>query len=179
MNVQMTASSGAKVASWAGVIGIVIGAAFILFVPKPTTASVFAMKKKQEATIQSQADRAQSEFKDSQKEVVARTWSGGAEDVGPGALNEMNALATKYKVKLSGFRPERPTQDSGLDFLPFSVTATGAYLDLLNFVKAIENPDNKLAVDSLQIASSEANSDQVIGTIGITAYQVSQETQHV
>lgn len=172
MKQNISTEMGLKIATWLGILGIIVGAAFLLFLPKPSTASIVAMQKQQEAQIQGRAEDAQDDFDIAKEKVVGLTWKGGAEQVGPGALQSMNALATKYRVKLSGFRPSRTAQASGLDLLPFSVTATGSYPDLLNFVKAIENPDNKLAVDSLQIASSEANSDQVIATVGITAYRV-------
>jgi Tfp pilus assembly protein PilO len=179
MKQNISAEMGARIAMWIGILGIIAGAAFIFLVPRPTAASIRATQKQKEGQAQLRAAQAKKDFGAAHSKVVARTWSGGAEQVGPGALQSMNALAAKHRVKLSGFRPERSSQVSGLDFLPYSVTATGAYLDLVNFVRAIENPDTKLAVDSLQIASSEANSDQVIATIGITAYRVAEEAKHV
>jgi hypothetical protein len=179
MKKDLSAEMGAKIAAWIGAIGMILGAAFILFFPKPSTKALFDTQERQEQQIQRDADKAQEDFKAAQAKVAALSWSGGAEQVGPGALQAMNALAAKFKVTLSGFRPARTSQASGLDLLPYSVTATGAYPDVVNFVQAIENPDNRLAVDSIQIASSEANGDQVIATIGITAYRVSQERKHV
>ncbi len=179
MKANVSAEMGTRIALWIGVLGIVAGVAFLALVPKPNTALIYAKQKAQEQKILVQGVKTQKEYDDLHATVAKQTWNGGAQDVGPGALQSMNALATKYRVKLSGFRPERTTQASSLNLLPYSVTATGGYTDVLGFVKAIENPDNKLAVDSIQIASSEANTDQVIATIGITAYQVSDEAKHV
>ena len=179
MKANLSAEMGARIALWIGILGIAAGVCFIALIPKPSTALVYAKQKAQEQKILAQSAKAQKDYDNLHKTLVTRTWSGGAQNVGPGALQAMNALATKYRVKLSGFRPERTTQASSLNLLPYSVTATGGYTDVLGFVKAIENPDNKLAVDSIQIASSEANTDQVIATIGITAYQVSDEAKHV
>jgi Tfp pilus assembly protein PilO len=175
---NISGEMGVKIATWLGIIGMLAGIALILLFPKPSQASVRATQRSQETKIKIGAEQANKDLATAKTQVDAHIWSGGAEAVGPGTLQVMNSLATKYKVKLSGFRPERTTNASGLDMLPYSVTATGAYLDVLNFAKAIENPDNKLAVDSLQVASSEANSDQVIATIGITAYRVREETKH-
>ncbi len=178
MKQNISTEMGVKIATWLGVIGILAGIALLLLLPKPSARDAFLKQKEQEKQIQSDADRSQTDFAAAKAKVVAETWNGGAETVGPGALAVMNTLATKNRVQLSGFRPERTSQTAGLDFLPYSVTATGAYLDVLSFVKAIENPQNKLAVDSLQIASSEANTDQVIATIGLTAYRVTEVAKH-
>jgi len=178
MKVNISSEMGVRIATWLGIIGMLAGIALILAFPKPSIASVNAYQRSQQTKINIGVEQANKDLATAKAKVDAHAWSGGAEGVGPGALQAMNSLATKYKVKLSGFRPERPTKASGLDMLPYSVTATGAYLDVLNFAKAIENPDTKLAVDSLQVASSQANSDQVIATIGITAYRVSEETNH-
>ena len=175
---NISAEMGVKIAMWVGIIGMLAGIALVLFLPKPSLASIQANQKRQEADIQVRAAQARKDFDAAETKVKKRVWSGGAEEVGPGALKAMNGLAAKYRVKLSGFRPERTTQTAGLDLLPYSVTATGAYLDVLTFAKAIESPDNKLAVDSLQIASSEANSDQVIAMIGLTAYRVTGVAKH-
>jgi len=169
---------GVRIATWLGVIGILVGIALLLLMPKPTAKDALVKQREQERNIQANAARTEKDFEVAKAKVASETWSGGTQGVGPGALAAINKLATKYRVQLSGFRPERPSQASGLDLLPYSVTATGAFLDVLNFVKAIENPDNKLAVDSLQIASSEANSDQVIATIGLNAYLVTEAPKH-
>lgn len=178
MKQNISTEMGVKIATWLGVLGIIAGIALLFLLPKPNAHEAFVRQKEQERNIQASADKSQKEFEAAKVTVVAQTWNGGAETVGPGALAVMNTLATKNRVQLSGFRPERTSQASGLDLLPYSVTATGAYLDVLNFVKAIENPQNKLAVDSLQIASSEANSDQVIATVGLTAYRVTEVAKH-
>ena len=178
MKNNITAETGTRIAMWLGILGMIAGVAILFLFPKPTVQSVLTAKKHRETDIKIKAEQASKDFATAKTKVDAQTWTGNAEEVGPGSLAAMNTLATKYKVKLSGFRPERTSQAGGLDLLPYSVTATGGFMDVLNFAKAIENPTNKLAVDSLQIASSEASSDQVIANIGLTAYRVSEETKH-
>ena len=152
---------------------IIVGTvAFVMFVPRPNAKSVASSRKTKERAIITDVDTSRKAFAASQALVVASTWTGPAEKIGPGALTAMNALATQHKVKLSGFRPERVSQSAGLELDPYTVTAEGAFPDVLNFAKAIENGDTKLCVDTIQIASSAANGDQVSANIGITAYRV-------
>ena len=152
---------------------IILGSlAFSFLVPKPDAKSVIATRKEQQKKIFDEVDDSRKAFTASQARVVTETWTGSAAKIGPGALTAMNALATQHKVKLSGFRPERVSQAAGLELDPYTVTAEGSYPDVVNFTKAIEDPNTKLCVDSVQIASADANGDSVAANIGITAYRV-------
>lgn len=152
---------------------IILGSlAFAFVVPKPDVTKVASAREAEQKKIFNQVDQSRQEFAASRAKVVTATWTGTAEKIGPGALTAMNALAAKYKVKLSGFRPERVSQASGLELDPYTVTAEGSYPDVVNFTKAIEDPNTKLCVDSIQISSSDANGDAVAANIGITAYRV-------
>ncbi len=154
---------------------IILGSlAFAFAVPRPDAKKVTAERNAEQKKIFSQVDDSRKEFVASHAKVVTATWTGTAEKIGPGALTAMNTLAAKYKVKLSGFRPERVSQASGLELDPYTVTAEGSFPSVVNFTKAIEDPNTKLCVDSIQISSSDANGDSVAANIGITAYRVIQ-----
>lgn len=152
---------------------IILGSlTFIFAVPQPDAKKVTVARNAEQKKIFNQADSSRKEFAASQARVVTATWTGTAEKIGPGALTAMTALAAKYKVKLSGFRPERVSQASGLELAPYTVTAEGSYPAVVDFTKAIEDPNTRLCVDSIQISSSDANGDSVAANIGITAYRV-------
>lgn len=152
---------------------VILGSlAFAFLAPKPDVKAVITKRNADEKKIFDEVDQNRKAFNASQAKVLASTWTGSATKIGPGALTAMNALAAQHKVKLSGFRPERVTQASGLELDPYTVTAEGSYPDVINFIKAIENPDTKLCVDSILAASSDANGDAVAANIGITAYRV-------
>jgi hypothetical protein len=168
-----------KLAMGLALLAMAVALIFLIFIPKPTTKGLASKQFNAENAVLKEISEAHKSYLASEKEVQTQTWKGGLEQVGPGALQAINALAAKHKVKLSGFRPERTTQYAGLDLVPFSVTAEGSYLDVLGLVKAIEDPANKLAVDLVQVSSSEANGDQVTATIGLTAYHVMEAPKHV
>lgn len=145
---------------------------FTILVPKPTAQSVLVKRDAEERSIVSQVTKDHADLALRKAKVAEATWAGPAEKIGPGALTAMNALALKHKVKLSGFRPERTSETAGLELVPYTVTAEGAFPDVLSFTKDIENPATKLCVDAVMIASSDANGDQVTANVGITAYRV-------
>jgi hypothetical protein len=178
MNMKLSDDFAVKLAMWIAVVAMIGALAFMLVIPKPSTKGFEAKRLRSEKQILVDISSARANLTTSTAKVVSRTWTGGLQEVGPGALQSMNALATKHKVKLSGFRPERTSQSAGVDLVPFSVTAEGSFLDVVAFVKAIEDPANKLAVDTVQVASSEANSDQATATVGITAYHVAEVAKH-
>lgn len=152
---------------------IILGSlAFEFMMPRPDASKVAATRNAEQKKIFDQVDASRKDYAASRAKVVTATWTGTAEKIGPGALTAMNALAAQHKVKLSGFRPERVSQAAGLELDPYTVTAEGSYPDVVNFTKAIEDPNTKLCVDSFQISSSDANGDAVAANIGITAYRV-------
>ena len=177
MSFRSKEERGPNLAILLAVIAIVGAVVFMVAVPKPSVQRLITKQRQDEAKIFDDADKAHKELAGAQKKIVSQVWGGPAQEIGPGALQKMNLLATDHKIKLSGFRPQRTSQASGLEMLPYSVTAEGSFTDVLRFVKAIEDPKNKLAVHEVQIASSEANSDQVTANIGLTAYRIP-EAQH-
>lgn len=153
---------------------IILGSlAFEFLVPKPDATKIAMARNAEQKKIFDQVDANRKDFAASQAKVVSSTWTGTADKIGPGALTTMNALAAQHKVKLSGFRPERVSLVAGLELDPYTLTAEGSYPDVVNFTKAIEDPNTKLCVDSIQISSADANGDAVSANIGITAYRVS------
>lgn len=159
----------------AGAIMVILGALAAIFLfPKPSAHGITAKQAMTQQQAIKQADSLSRDLREVEASLASRTWKGGPQQVGPAALNSMSALAKSNQVKLSGFRPQRSNSVAGLELLPFAVTAEGRYLDVLRFVQAIEKSDSKVAVDRLQFASAEANSDQVTAVVGITAFRVTE-----
>lgn len=177
INLRAKDEMGTNVAMIAALVALAGTLAFILFVPPPSAAGISKQEIEQKGRILDDIGVSKKTLAASQAKVSARTWKGGAQQVGPGALQAMTTLAKSHSVKLSGFRPQRTTLVSGLELLPYTVVAEGSFVNVLRFVKAIEDPNTKLAVTLAQLNSADANSDQVTATIGITAYRVNEETK--
>ena len=172
INLKAKDEMATNVAYLIAVVIIVGTLLFTLLVPKPTAKAVFAKRDAEERSIVSQVSKDHADLALRKAKVAEATWTGPAEKIGPAALTAINALALKHKVKLSGFRPERTSETAGLQMVPYTVTADGAFPDVLNFTKDIESSNSKLCVDSVMIASSDANGDLVTANIGVTAYRV-------
>lgn len=172
INLRAKDEMGTTVATILATIALLGTLAFMLLVPKPSTKGLAQQQRTGESQILNQVTEAHKAQAEALASVEKQTWKGGAQQVGPGALEAMTKLAKSYAVKLSGFRPQRVTSASGLELLPYSVTAEGTFVNVLRFMKAIEDPGTKLAIHQVQVNSADANSDQVTAVIGITAYRI-------
>lgn len=172
INLRAKDEMGTNAAMIFSIIALAGTLLFMLLVPKPTTAGIANKQRLAADKVLDQITLSHQTLDKTTAVVEHRTWPGGAQQVGPGALQAMTKLSKTFSVKLSGFRPQRVTAASGLELLPYSVTAEGSFVNVLRFVKAIEDPTTKLAVHQVQINSADANSDQVTAAIGITAYRV-------
>ena len=99
-----------------------------------------------------------------------QTWAGGGDEIGPTAYAAINKLATDRQVKILNFRPQRAINAGDLTQLPYVINVTGDYENVLSLVNAIETTPTKLAVELLQLGSSDESTSTVTGTIGLEAY---------
>jgi hypothetical protein len=56
--------------------------------------------------------------------------------------------------------------------LPFLVNVEGPFMAVMRFERELEAPAAKVAVEDLQLGSSDESSDQVTGTITVATYKV-------
>lgn len=102
--------------------------------------------------------------------VAADTWSGSVQDVNALILKRVNALLQGHNLRSGTFRPQRASTVDTLNTLPYALTLDGTYVEVMNFVRDLETPANKLAISSLQVTSSDMNSDRVNANLTVVAY---------
>lgn len=89
----------------------------------------------------------------------------------------MNQIARKRNLKVASFRPQKPVDEAGLLRLPYLVSLEGTYRDALAFVKELEKPQNRLAVNLVQLASADGETSMVRATVGIWALRMGAKAQ--
>jgi hypothetical protein len=162
---------------WDVVLGlsfvVAVAAAFVAFTVPPARkdgvasnrASLASARKTNLATL-AQADR-------STRNVMGRTWTGDPETLGSRVMARLTKLAEERHVQLASFQAGRAIEAPSLIQTPFVVTLQGTFENVLRTIRAIENPDYKLAVSGLKLepaktVGSEANT--VSTTLSLTAF---------
>jgi Tfp pilus assembly protein PilO len=162
----------ARVTSVISVISVLVLFAVLLsmwLIPKPTTRGMAIERREREFDVRLKTKKAQDQTKEYQAEVDRFLWRDGPDQVGPKSLARITAIAKARKLELVGFRPQRQVDDAVIPRLPFLLTVEGAYPAVIDLVKALEQPDVRLAVTSVQLASSDGASDRVTASIGLAA----------
>lgn len=169
---------GARLPSVLNAFSLVIllaSGAYALFAPKPRTEA--EIRKARNATQNARLDAKKArDLRDvSEASAKALTWSDGADQIAPKALAVVTREARARSVRLVAFRPQRTVPGSPLTLVPFTLTLEGTYPQVLDFVKAMEIPSNRLAVTLLQIAAADDATSKVTASVGLTAFVRSAE----
>lgn len=150
---------------------IILAASLVLMLtPVPTREQMNAGKTKSALTIQQAIETGDKSVAASEAAISPLIWSESSEEIGPRAMAAITRLAQTRKLRILAFRPQKPIEMEGLTQIPFSLSVDGSYPNTMQFVKDLETSKTKLAVSLVQIAASDAASDQVTGTINVIAY---------
>ncbi len=97
-------------------------------------------------------------------------WDGKVADITPVALAKIGRLVSDSNLNLVSFRPQKPTDGTALLQIQYNLSVDGSYTNVATLVDKIERSDAKLAVNSIQYASSGNDSDKVTALIGLVAF---------
>ncbi|MCX6369322.1 MAG: type 4a pilus biogenesis protein PilO [Armatimonadetes bacterium] len=147
---------------------------YMLLVKKPTTEGIAMGKERSRKELLEQIERTQLSGQQTRAQLSARLWQGDPDTIAAAVLAQLTQEATARKLKLSAFRPQRTQTLPELSELPFSVQISGPYPAVHAFAATLDRPSSKLALRSLQLASSDAASNAVTATLGLSAYAPSQ-----
>lgn len=138
--------------------------------PNKPSALTSSQKREQvqKANRDIEAEKARLDYL--RRQVAAFTWRQKQEEIGPLALASVSQLARKHGLKLVTFRPQKTEQEKDLTRVPFLVALEGTYPDVAAFARDLENPKSKLALNMLQLNSSDGVTDRVNATVNVVAY---------
>jgi Tfp pilus assembly protein PilO len=156
----------------ASIIVIVAALAFMVLAPPPTVNALAADHARQQQQIESQITTAKQQGEQTREEIMPRLWRQGADTVSATVLSQLTDSALKDKVAIGAFRPQRTQDLGGITELPFSVQVSGAYHGIHALMSSLDTPHTKIVLTSAQISASQANSNGITATLGLTAYLV-------
>ena len=143
---------------------------YMLIVPKPTTDGIARGKERSRKQLLDQIESAQNSGQQARAQATSKLWQGDPDTITASVLAQLTKEATRRKLKLSAFRPQRFQNLPELTELPFSVQVSGTYPAVHAFAATLDAASSKLALRSLQLASSDAGSDAVTATLGLSAF---------
>lgn len=115
---------------------------------------------------------AQRDLKTAQAEVGAHTWVGEDAEITGGVYSLTTALARKRNVTFVRMQPQRFTLGIPLEQLPYLIVVEGKFPDVVALEKDLEVPANRLAVNAIQLASSDSETNKVSANIAVVAQRV-------
>jgi len=141
-----------------------------IFLPAPKPKMTSGQVLKQKTIIESDIRRAEESVQTAKGQVARYTWQGSPQEVAPTIFARVTAISQERKLTLSAIRPAKTADVSGLVQLPFQVAVSGHFPDVAAMFREMETPTEKLSVDLVQITAGETGTDQVVATIGASAF---------
>ena len=158
--------------------GLLIGAMLVLFglllfdlmVPVPKAPQRVQARKEDDLLIQKETKKVRDDYAHARAAIDVRVWQATPDAIGSQTLDLATNAAKRFGLALSGFRPQKPTDEGELTRLTYVMTLEGPYPGLQAMVQDLETPGRRLSVHMVQVASADDASDLVNATIGISAF---------
>jgi hypothetical protein len=148
-----------------------------VFMPKVETAVIRKIKadiKTQEETIR----KAENDARIAKAVVQTQTWAGEDAAITGRILDMTTALARKHGVEYVRLQPQRAIVGGTIEQLPYLLVVEGPFPAVAALEKDLEVPANRLAVNAVQLASSDTETNKVSASIGIVANRVSADVEN-
>jgi Tfp pilus assembly protein PilO len=156
------------------VLGLLLIAAAVvvsLFFTRAIDATAFAKKaKSDEASLKLRSMAAQSDNFVYENAISKYQWTEPEDVVTPSALTIISKRAKESRLNLISFRPLKSIENSSMIQLPMQFTVDGSFADVAAMLESLERSDSKLAVQQIQFASQEGETDKVSANINMLAY---------
>ena len=153
-----------------GVILVVLVGAYAL-VPRPRTVHTDADRARAEAEVLASTKTLEARFDKARAVSAQFLWTEVPDAIAPKALSIVTEAAKTNQLKISAFRPQKPAVSAGLEESHYVVAVEGRFPAVATFLKAVETPENRLAVDLFQVTSADGATDTVTATVGLVAFR--------
>jgi len=104
------------------------------------------------------------------EEIHKSQWKEGSATIGSAVLSAVAKVADSCHVQLSGFRSDKLVGSSLVQEVPFVGVVTGTFPDVMSFVGKVESPASKLALNMLQVTTTDSKAGTITATLGIVAF---------
>ncbi len=142
-----------------------------LLAPKPNALAHSVQKARDEKELKKQVKFTKEQVVELDKKVHSRLWKGDTDAITATLLGKATTLAKQNTLGLTAFRPQKPQALEGVMELPFSIIVTGSFMAVQRMAHALEDKNNNVALRSLQVASADSATSNVMATINLSAYK--------
>ena len=97
-------------------------------------------------------------------------WTEKEDLVSPAALAVISKRSEEHQLKLVSFRPIKSIETNTLIQLPMQFTVDGSFANVASMLEALEKPESKLAIQQVQFASQEGETDKVSANVNVVAF---------
>ncbi len=149
--------------------------AYMLLVPKPSTASARAWTSSRRRMVDDIADT-RKQTRQARAAVRPRLWQGDPESVTATILAQLTTQTGRRALKLTAFRPDRPKAFEEMTELRFDAQVSGPYAGVHSLMDALDSRGSKVALRSVQITLSQAAGSTVAATLGLSAFVATDPT---
>ena len=153
-----------------GVLIVALGGAYAL-APRPQDKRTDADRAVQAAQVKDETAALNVRYDKAKDNATRFLWTENPDAIAPRALSIVTEAANKNQLKINAFRPQKPTSSPELEELHYVVAIEGRFPLVATFLKAVETPGNRLAVDLFQVTSADGATDMVTATVGLVAFR--------
>ena len=120
---------------------------------------------------------AQDEVNAVERAIAAHTWVGSIDSVSARVLDLCNSECAKSHVQIVRFRVGTPIAVPNMWATPYNITIEGGFLGMMEFIKAFEADDSKVAMSEVRISNSNSQaSDKSTANLVLTTF-ISRESK--
>jgi Tfp pilus assembly protein PilO len=162
-----------SVPSLLAIIGIVgLAASVVLLATSGTVNKKDLARKRNKAfnDLRDRSKKAKEDIEIAEAFLAKNRWSISPEQATPEALDFLTKLAVANKVTVVSFRPQKSTESAALLQQPFVLTVDGPYMKVAAMIEGIERSNGRLAVNQIQLAAAEGESDVVSASITLVGF---------
>lgn len=149
-------------------LGIV---AYHFFAPMPSANVRVNARLNEKHKLEQDRDQARSDVTKLRTDSDIHLWKVPTDQIAVSALADVTDLAILHQLKLVSFRPQRIIEDDGVQRVPYLANLQGPFPNVIAFINDLETSEEKLAVNSVQIASADGATSLVSASVGIVGYQ--------
>ena len=163
-----------QTASAFAVLGmILIGVAVVvsLFFNRSVDAKAYAAaSRKSLVAFKDRTSTAKDNLASYEDTISKYLWTEKEDSVTPAALELVSQKTQENHLKLVSFRPLKSFESAALVQLPLQFTVDGSFASVAAMLQSFETPDSKLAVQQVQFASQEGDTDLVSANVNLVAF---------
>ncbi|MBS1702457.1 MAG: type 4a pilus biogenesis protein PilO [Armatimonadetes bacterium] len=154
----------------AGIV-MIVGSVVALFIHKYPNIKDAGQKSKDELNkLNARSTEAKKNKADYKTMIDKFRWNDKEDVVSPTALTLVSQGAEANHLKLVSFRPQKSIESDALVQLPVQFTVDGSFANVAQMLSTFQNSKAKLAVQQVQMAAQEGESDLVTATVSLYAF---------